>query len=176
MRVFWRRGYQGASLEDLLLGMGIGRSSFYAAFGSKQALFQEALRHYGDLMATTMQRDLAAAPSARSFIASVLSLPASEALEGGSRGCLVMNSAAEFGTHEAIFCREVQDSLERFEGLFAEAIRRGHRDGSIPPSADPDILGRYLSTTLGGLRTMARGGIPADRIQAMLPYIMKSLS
>jgi AcrR family transcriptional regulator len=176
MQVFWRQGFQGASLDDLLLGMGIGRSSFYAAFGSKQSLFQEALHHYGEVMLAGLQRDLATAPSARAFIEAVLLLPAVEAGEHQPRGCLLMNSAAEFGTRERAFCQDVQESLGRFERLFADAIRRGHLDGSIARSADPDALGRFLSSSLGGMRTMARGGTSAERLRAMVPYIMKSLT
>lgn len=176
MQVFWRQGFQGASLEDLLLGMGIGRSSFYAAFGNKQSLFQEALHHYGDVMMAGLLRDLATAPTGRAFIEAVLLMPATEASEHEPRGCLLMNSAAEFGMREEMICRDVQQSLQRFEGLFAEAIRHGQNDGSIARSADPDALGRFLSSSLGGMRTMARGGTSAERLRAMVPYIMKSLA
>jgi AcrR family transcriptional regulator len=93
MELFWERGYEGASLSDLTAAMGIGSPSLYAAFGSKAALFKEAVAYYN---ATTggPQRELEAAPTARAGIEALLRHYARAYVEPGHPpGCMVMLAA-----------------------------------------------------------------------------------
>jgi len=175
MRVFWRKGFGNTSLEDLLEVMGISKSSFYAAFKSKEDVFREALKHYCDLMAAELGKRLLQASSARSFIEEVLSIPLNEARSGRADGCLIMNSAAEFGQRHAAFCQDIQQSLAIFERLFQQAVLRGQSEGDINRKADAIALGTYLSASLGGLRTMAKAGTPPEKIRAAIPNILKAV-
>jgi TetR/AcrR family transcriptional repressor of nem operon len=175
MRLFWRKGFGSTSLEDLLEVIGISKSSFYAAFKSKEDLFREALKHYCDLMAAELGKKLLQARSARLFIEDVLSIPLNEAQSDRADGCLIMNTAAEFGQRHAEFCQDVQQSLAIFERLFQQAVLRGQNEGDFNPSVDAVALGTYFSASLGGLRTMAKVGTPPERIRAAIPNILKAV-
>jgi AcrR family transcriptional regulator len=175
MRLFWRKGFGDTSLEDLLAVMGISKSSFYAAFRSKEGIFREALQHYSNLMAAELGGKLLQARSGRSFIEEMLALPVQEAREKRADGCLILNSAAEFGQRHAEFCQDVRHALALFDRLFQQAVLRGQNEGDIASQADAASLGTYLSATLGSLRTLAKVGTPPDKIQTVIPNILKAL-
>src|SRR5213595_1538691 len=93
LKVFWRKGYEGASLPDLTRAMGINRPSLYAAFGNKQALFRKAMARYAEGPASYL-REALEAPTARAVFERLL--------EGGikmvanprqPRGCLAVQGA-----------------------------------------------------------------------------------
>ncbi len=175
MRLFWRKGFGDTSLEDLLEVMSISKSSFYAAFKSKEAIFREALQYYSNLMAAELGRKLLQARSGRSFIEEMLSIPVREAGENRANGCLIMNSAVEFGQRHAEFCQDVRHALALFERLFQQAVLRGQDEGDFRSQADAASLGTYLSSTLGSLRTLAKVGTPPDKIRTVIPNILKAL-
>lgn len=175
MRLFWQKGFGDTSLEDLLEAMKISRGSFYAAFHSKQAVFREALRHYAELMAGELGRKLLKAPTARAFIEEVFSIALQEAGGNHANGCLIINSAAEFGQRHPEFSQSVRDCLAIFERLFQQAVLRGQSEGDIPSKTDAADLGTYLCSSLGGLRTMAKVGTPRKKIRAVIPNILKAL-
>lgn len=173
MRLFWRKGFGDTSLDDLLAAMRIGRSSFYAAFRSKEAVFREALGRYGAVMAAEFGGRLLRARTGRAFIKSILEIPVREARERCADGCLVMNSAAELG--HSVLRRDVRNSLSIFERIFQQAVLRGQNEGSISAAADARALATYLAASLGGLRTMAKVGASAERIRSAIPNILKAL-
>lgn len=175
MRLFWRKGYNDTSLEDLLEVMNISRGSFYAAFQSKEAVFRESLGHYSDLMAGELGRKLVKAPTARAFIEEVLHIPVCEARDDKAHGCLIINTAAEFGQRHPEFCDDTRRALDVFNRLFEQAILRAQHEGSVPRKANPAVLGVYLSATLGSLRTLAKVGTPPETLEKVLPNILKAL-
>jgi len=175
MRLFWRKGFGDTSLEDLLKVMRLSKSSFYAAFKNKADVFRESMKHYCDLMLAEMGKKLLHAHSGRAFIEEVLSIALHEAREKRANGCLIINSAAEFGQRHSTFCRDVRESLALFERLFQQAVLRGQSEGDITSKTDAATLGTYLCSSLGGLRTMAKVGTPPEKIQAVIPNILKAL-
>ena len=157
MEQFWAAGYEATSLQQLLDATGLARSSLYQAFGGKQALFERCLEHYLADRLRVMGQALDASPSGRQFIRDTLASTAEDARSGRPRGCLVMNSAAEFGQGRGPLSSKVGACIEAFAGLFSEAVRRGRIDGSITTDEDPALLGRYLVTVMAGLRTLVKG-------------------
>lgn len=175
MRLFWHKGYNETSLDDLLEVMKISRGSFYAAFKNKEAVFREALHCYSDLMAAELGRELIKAPTARSFIDKVMAIPVCEARENKANGCLIINTASEFGQRHPEFHQDTQQALSVFNRIFEQAVLRGQHEGSIPRSADPATLGSYLSASLGTLRTLAKVGTPPETLEALLPNFLRAL-
>jgi len=101
MQLFWTRGFEATSLQDLLDSMGIARSSFYQAFGSKQEVFLRGVERYRDWLAGELRRSMESADSGLDFIEDTLKSVAGDTkCADGRRGCLVFNSAAEFGQRD----------------------------------------------------------------------------
>ncbi len=175
-RVFWQRGYDATSLDALLAAMDISKSSMYQAFGGKSELFQRCLENYRDTFADKMRAALDESPSGLAYIEAILSGVAEGTnAQMGRAGCLLINTASEFGQRDARIATLVTKSLERFEDLFYAAVCRAQAEGHIPKNAEARSLALYLATNLGGLKGMARAGASPERIRSVVKVIMNSL-
>ncbi len=175
-RVFWQRGYEATSLEDLLGEMDIAKSSFYQAFGCKADLFQRCLESYRDASTNRLRTMLDRAVSGKAFVQAILNGIAEGTNEPmGRSGCLLMNTANEFAQRDAKIATLVAKSLERIEDLLYAAVCRAQAEGDIPKNADARSLALFLITNLGGLRGMARAGAGPEKIRAVIKVIMNSL-
>lgn len=159
MRLFWAQGYAATSLQELLVRMGIARSSFYQTFHGKHEVFLRALEHYRDGLVVELRAQLAAADSALDFLNDTLASVADDARgRDGRRGCLVFNSAAEFGQCDPEVAAQVSTAITAFTTVFADAIRQAQREGDIDPGRDPVLLGKHMVCSMSGLRTLAKAG------------------
>jgi TetR/AcrR family transcriptional repressor of nem operon len=176
MHVFWMQGYEGTSLQDLLQATALSKSSLYQAFGSKQALFVRCFNHYCHSHSARMRACLARALSGRAFIEDTFHAVAAGAgggLEG--RGCLLMNTATEFGLRDATVGGLIADGMARFAEVFREAIVRAQAEGDIPRERDPRALADYLVSSMSGLRTMVKAGMPSARASAIVQGVLRGL-
>ncbi len=177
VEVFWRKGYEATSMTDLLEAMNLSKSSLYQTFGSKQQLFKRCLSRYVDRLSAEMAQELEEAGSGRSFIEDTFVSIANTAQQPeGAKGCLVGNSANEFGQKEPTLTAPVSDGLNRFARGFMDAIVRGQAEGSISADADPHALGNYLVGTMNGLRMMIKAGADRRSAKGMVTLILKALN
>ncbi len=149
---FWRRGYEATSLDMLTEAMGISRSSFYAAFGSKRAVLLAAVERY----AAAGRDRLDAIGSGAPELLSALANP-----QGGPRGCLLVNCITELAPEDPEIAAIGRAHLDHVEALFARALAPDH------PETAAD-LARALTALALGAMTMRKSGVPADRIAASL--------
>lgn len=161
-QVFWERGYEAASTEDLLAAMGIGRQSMYNAFGDKRRLYLEALRHYQAETGADMVVRLGAAGSPLSALAGMLLEVARQSADERRRGCMAVNAATEFGQSD----REVGAILDAGRCLrhatYARLLAEAKRRGEVREDLDVRAAARFLHATLIGMRVNARSGVDPD--------------
>lgn len=164
--VFWRHGYQGASLTALVEATGLLPGSIYAAFGSKEALFREVLTRYveharahvasGDLPARALLERWFA-----TLIDAALSVPAGEL----GRGCLLLASTAEaprLDRESAELVRAQVDALERF---FRQCITEARRDRPRSGALSASATARLLVASLVGISAMSRAGVSRQALE-----------
>jgi len=163
IEVFWTRGYDRTSVQDLVDSMGIQRGSLYAAFGGKQQLFLSALDRYEARFYTEMRRSLSKDLPVKERIARVFrDVILDCACEGGSRGCFITNTAVALADGDEETASRVRQNLRRVEDAFAEALSKavaGDRKHS------PRALARFLTNSLQGLRVMSRCCADVDVMQ-----------
>jgi AcrR family transcriptional regulator len=160
--VFWERGYEGTSLSDLTKAMGIASASIYACFGSKEALFREAVALYGTLAGAPPRHALREHPATRDAIEAMLRATADSITRPGTpHGCLLI-LAAPTGATENAAVREFLAGLRRdmFHAI-RDRLTDGRASGEISASTDLDAVARYYTTVVQGLSVQARDG--ADR-------------
>ncbi len=156
-RCFWRRGYNGASVEVLTGDMGIGRASLYATYGGKSALFLAALGRYADAMVERFTSRLDPTPDPIGTIRALLREVARVSAEPGGRdGCFMTNSAAELAGHDAAVRALLAERYRRIEDAFARALARAQRSGDLAKGRSPRPLARFLVTTVQGLQLMGK--------------------
>ena len=166
--VFWCKGFEAASLEDLLAGMGLSKSSFYAAFGSKQALYDEAIRAYAERFLDVMG-DLA--KSAADPMAAVQAILATMAdTEGGSQGCFIVNTVTELALHNAELTAYCHAHIARMAEFVAKLLVQA----GFAPQLASDRATAALALVFG-LVTLRKAGFPAQRLEELLAQVQPLL-
>jgi TetR/AcrR family transcriptional regulator, transcriptional repressor for nem operon len=160
MELFWRKGYEAASMRELLDAMGIGRGSFYDTFGDKHTLFLSALDRFQEVRTSWVEEVLRG--DGLDGIEEVFR----RSLDGlfqfqPPRGCLLANSAVELAPHDPEVAARISSYIWRTEDAFRGALQRARDRGEIPSEGDPRSQARFLVNTLHGMRVLARAG--ADR-------------
>ncbi|MBR1217328.1 TetR/AcrR family transcriptional regulator [Bradyrhizobium sp. U87765 SZCCT0131] len=168
MEVFWRKGYEGTSMTDLTQAMGIASPSLYAAFGSKEELFRDALRHYSATEGEEIWGGVPAAPTAFAAVESYL-MSTARVFTRRSKppGCLIVLSAL----HPAEHSDRVRQTLiamraEAVTGL-KERLQQGIVDGEIVPTADIAAIAQYYVTVQQGMSIQARDGASRRELEAI---------
>lgn len=167
MRVFWRRGYEGASLPELTKAMGINRPSMYAAFGNKEALFKKAVDRYLEEPAAHLADCLAAPTIAE--VAKRLILGAAERLgcPKNPRGCLIMNGALACGKESEAIRRDLVARRGEHDQAIRARFAQAAANGELRKGAEPDALARYVSTVMQGLAVQAASGATPEQLRSV---------
>lgn len=157
MQVFWDKGYQSASLSALTKAMGISKSSFYEAFGSKHELYLSALEHYSQTVSGRVVTNFRDSASAREAISWWFEFVIDRMAGRGSlRGCLMSNAAVELAPFDPETQGRCRQALEETERALVECILRGQESGEIRNDQAAPDLARFLITNINGLRVMAK--------------------
>jgi AcrR family transcriptional regulator len=164
LKVFWRKGYQGASLPNLTRAMGINRPSLYAAFGNKQSLFCKALERYNDQNAAYLRHALAA-PTAREVARRILHGAINlQTNPHNPRGCLTVRGSLSCADSRIIH-KHLASHRAATEAAITQRFQRAVAEGDLPQTTSPQDLTRYLSTILQGLSIQSTSG--ASRAQLL---------
>jgi AcrR family transcriptional regulator len=172
--LFWAKGYEATSIADLTQAMGIGSPSLYAAFGSKEALYAEALQHYAKTKEHFVWAAFQSADTARGAVMAFL-MDSAAALTGCvadlPRGCMVtlssVGSEGYAGLGEIV--RKARGvTLARLETRLAQAVK----DGEIAASADIHALARFVQTVQAGMSILARDGATRLELEDMADVAM----
>jgi AcrR family transcriptional regulator len=173
-RLFWTKGYEATSIADLTQAMGIGSPSLYAAFGSKEALYAEALQHYADTNEHFVWASFHSAETARGAIMAFL-MDSAAALSGCvadlPRGCMVTLSSVGNEGYPGLgeIARNARGvTLKRLEARLARAVK----DGEIAARADVDALARFVQTVQAGMSILARDGATRTELEDMVGVAM----
>ncbi|KOX16354.1 TetR/AcrR family transcriptional regulator [Nocardiopsis sp. NRRL B-16309] len=172
--VFWRQGYEGATLTDLTRAMGITRTSMYAAFGNKEELFRRALDRYSEGPGGYVARALEE-PTARAVAAGLLNGAVRATTRPGCpAGCLGVQGALATGDpgHRA---RDVLIAWRNDAGSrVADRFRRAVAEGDLPPGTDPDRLSRYVTSLVYGISVQAASGVARDDLQQVADTVLRN--
>lgn len=180
MHVFWNKGYEAASLADILAATRLSKSSLYATFGGKRALFLAAFDAYRAARLRHLKLALCDGRPERQSIEGFFRQVVVHNCEpaqayGCMKGCMTANEAVELAPHDGHVQRLVVDDFQAVEDAFAAAVERGQAGGSIASRATPRALARFLVMGLQGLQVMARGGTDRTRLDDAVTVMLSAL-
>ncbi|NJR61422.1 MAG: helix-turn-helix transcriptional regulator [Cyanobacteria bacterium CRU_2_1] len=156
MEVFWARGYEAASLSELLEHMEIGRKSMYDTFGNKRSLFLKALEYYAQTQTKSIRDRLAAPGSPLANLESVLQNLQIMHARPGSKGCMIGTNIADFNTDDAEMAAILQGHLKEIEDAYYKAITQAQAVGELDQSTNARDLARLLLCTTQGMALLGR--------------------
>jgi AcrR family transcriptional regulator len=173
MRLFWSRGYDAVSMADLRAELGITQASVYAAFGSKEQLFREAVDLYRQTAGFSTTDALAKGANAREAIHAMLQAAVDAfSAPDAPGGCLLILGA----TNCAIENKGVQDYLLSIRRKISQSVldrlKRGQQDGDVPKTAPVVALTAYCSTVLHGLALQSKDGATQKTLTQVVEIAM----
>ncbi|WP_136248413.1 TetR/AcrR family transcriptional regulator [Halomonas borealis] len=176
LTLFWLKGFHATSLKDLETTLDMRPGSIYAAFGSKDQLFQEALSRYAQRALAELDRILWAHDSALDGLAAYLrQLGGLRERELPSRACMLVKSLLELGDREAAAREKADTLLDGMEARFIERFAAARAQGELAPDQDPVRLGGRLQAEVMGLRSYAQRDIESDALKALAEDMAQSV-
>lgn len=173
--IFWRRGYEGTSLRDLLDGMEISRQSLYDTFGDKRSLFIKVLGRYEALAMEGLAQHLEGQGSVAAVRGYCEFFMAGIVRDARRGSCLMANTAIEVGPADAEIQAIVRTYFNRVEGLLFAALAGAREAGQLPADADLRPLARHVVNALHGLGIMGRAGASGPMLRQMLGVALSVL-
>ena len=172
--LFWERGYEGTSLNDLAQAMGIASASIYACFGSKDELFRKVMALYGATSGEPPRRALREQPTARAAIHAMLRATADQITGPDTPHYCMLILAAPTGAVENHAVRELlADRRRDMLSTIKDRLARGVTDGDITaPPGRLDALARYYTTVVQGLSIQARDGASRADLETVIACAM----
>lgn len=175
--LFSAKGYHGISMQELVDGLGIHRSSLYDTFGDKMHLFESALRRYQEQNSRLMREQLEATTNLRETLLYIFDQIRRESMDHhqAGMGCLMVNSAVEMAPDEKIVASIFHDNLRQIGESFTHAFARAQQRGEITTALSPEALAAFFMNTVNGLRVWEKAGVDQQTFDAVVKATMKVL-
>ncbi|HVW14941.1 MAG TPA: TetR/AcrR family transcriptional regulator [Mucilaginibacter sp.] len=157
MNLFWLKGYNATSMQDLVDGLGISRSSLYDTYGDKHTLFIRALERYRESAQQKLSKIVDEAPTAREGIRRMLEYTIKElAGDKEQKGCFLVNAAVEVAPHDAEVNKMLCENDGQMERFLLDLIQKGQQRGEITNKSDAKTLADFIFNNIKGMRVTAR--------------------
>ncbi|NIY76268.1 TetR/AcrR family transcriptional regulator [Thalassospira sp. HF15] len=176
MNIFWSKGFEATSIQDLVDETGLNRASMYASFGDKKALFLRVLDHYSQKISAKRFADLRTIEDGRTAIEKTFRDTAKTGCaEGRHKGCLMVNSGMELAPHDPETAAIAHQAFRRAEDIFAAALKRAIEQGTISKDKNVRALARFLVGSFQGVQLMSRRGADQETLQDYTDTILAAL-
>ena len=175
VEVFWKHGFQDASMHELTEAMGLSKPSLYAAFGDKEALYLKTLERYVQLLierhAAALNGEADGRRAVEGFLRSLAKMLADPALPGG---CFIINGTADCGgsTIPATVELALRAALQGSEMMVLERLVRAQREGDLPEAAMPEALAAMFGSLIAGLAVLAKSGASEAKLNTVIDTAM----
>lgn len=174
--VFWDKGYEATSTDDLLSAMGIARQSLYDTFGDKRRIYVEALRVYVESNYVETARLLSEGDSPLAALQALMLRIAGEPPQARSRGCMGIKSINERSAVDPDVLALNRESTLKFERVFERCVLAAIAKGELPADTDARAAGRMLLTVNNGMKVNAMAGSTPKELQDVVRLALRSLT
>lgn len=159
IEIFWHKGYNGTSAQDLVTHLGLSRSSLYDTFGDKQKLFAQSLKKYQKQSQDQIVHLFETSENIKETLHDIFKQAVIESLEDRiTKGCFMVNSSVELAMHDQEIAKIVQNNAKTMEEIFTNAVKKGQDLGHISKKMDAKVLARFIFNNYSGVRVLARTG------------------
>ncbi len=175
-RIFWKKGYLGTSLRDLLKGMGIGEGSFYNTLKSKKQLYLECLKHYNGTVVRRRSTALFSQASAKAGVRGLFRTVLDDLDDPQTpRVCLIARSVSSDVFAERDLRKFVQSDMAAFVSALSERLKSAKDTGELPPEFKPEVVAQIIGTYLQGLYRTALLCYDRPQLERQIDLFLTSL-
>lgn len=175
MQLFWEHGYEGTAISDLTRAMGINAPSLYGAFGSKEALFREAVALYASTAGSMTDVALREEPTARRAVEAMLRGNADlHARPDQPSGCMFVLAAASCSEKNGEIRDYLAEQRRNTVAAVEDRLARGAAAGELPAGADVGAIAAFYGSVLHGMAIEARDGVPAEKLHSIVDSAMRA--
>lgn len=177
IEIFWHKGYNGTSAQDLVTYLGLSRSSLYDTFGDKHKLFIESLKRYQKQSQEQIVHRFEISKNIKETLHDIFKQAVIESLEDRiTKGCFMVNSSVELAMHNQDIAEIVKNNSKVMEKIFTDAVQKGQDLGQISSKIEARVLARFIFNNYSGIRVLARTGekdkqVYDDIVKAMLSLL-----
>lgn len=176
VKLFWCRGYEATSVQDLVDGLGVNRASLYDTYGDKHTLYVRALERYRAAEQTDLRQHLSQQKPALALLRDLFTNGVQASLnDPDHKGCFMVNSAIELAPHDEAIARLVADNQRVFTGWLAQLIKRGQQEGDISRMHTADDLAAFLFNTYTGLKVLGKTRPDPAALRSIVAVAMSTL-
>jgi TetR/AcrR family transcriptional repressor of nem operon len=176
MNLFWYKGYNGTSMQDLVDGLGISRSSMYDTFGDKHSLFMRSLENYKKIATAEMKSIVDNAPTAKAAVRAMFEYTIAELVSDKlHKGCFLVNAGVEMAPHDKEVNKMLCENDRQLEKYFDQAIKKGQASGEISNEKDSHALAQFILNNIKGIRVTAKSGADKKIFRDIVDVTMSAL-
>jgi TetR/AcrR family transcriptional regulator, transcriptional repressor for nem operon len=176
IELFWVKGYNITSAQDLVDGLGISRSSLYDTYSDKRSLFINALKAYKEKSITRLSQLVAEIEDPEKAIRSFLQLAIKENVECKQhKGCLITNSTVEMAFQDKELAALVRSHMQAIEDILCAVIKKGQESGQFTTTHPARSLARFLFNNISGISVAGKYGVEKKQADDVIKVILSSL-
>jgi TetR/AcrR family transcriptional regulator, transcriptional repressor for nem operon len=175
LAVFWEKGFEATSTDDLVRAMGIGRQSMYDTFGDKHQLYLEALQLYEANTGAELFKRIYECPSPFVALCDYILSIADGTLADRARGCFFVNATTELAPSDPDVAAVIRTSSIKCEAAFERILREAKGRGEVDRSLDERVAARFLLSTIRGLRVSAKANVEPEDLRAIASLALSGL-
>ena len=175
-RVFWKKGYSGTSLRDLLKAIGIGEGSFYNTLKSKKQLYLKCLKHYNDTVGRRRAEALFSPSSAKEGVRGLFKRVFDDLDDPRNpRDCLLARSVSSDVLAERDLQKFVQTDIAAFVGALSDRLKSAKETGELPPQFEAEVAAQIIATYLQGLIRTALLSYDRSQLERQVDLFLTTL-
>jgi AcrR family transcriptional regulator len=175
MKLFWDRGYEGTTFDDLIGAMNISPSSFYHEFGSKEQLYREAVDYYLKAYLGFFPRILSTCPDTRAAFQALLEESAAFlASDATPAGCMISLAGTQISPHLRSVADFAKGVRKAWDQALISRLKKGVSNGELPPETNVKELAAYFGAVFRGMAVQARDGASRKQLLAIGRVAMQS--
>jgi len=176
MLVFWEKGYDGTSIQDLEDAMGLKRTSIYNAFGNKRALFERVMSCYKESVMASLFAGMDSAPNIREGVRRLLNGALDIHFDTDHPGgCLVVLSVLESEQHDAGSRQAMQQTIHDLKTAVQARLTRAKRAGELSPGLDTAATATTIATTMTGMMVMGKANFTRAALKKTVNQVVELL-
>ena len=176
MLVFWEKGYEGTSIQDLEEAMGLKRTSIYNAFGNKRQVFNRILDCYKESVMSALFEAMDSAPDIREGIKRLLHAALDIHFdEDHPGGCLVVLSVLESGQHDAKSSDMLAQTIHDLKTGLQQRLKKAKQAGELSPDLDVAGTATTIATTMAGMMVMGKAHFGRATLNKTVKQVLQLL-